>query len=68
MINKILQLSLDEVKRGYSLNPDNKTYTCLVCGREFEAGEVFPLKEGFMRHQRQCSTMYRKSMAACLIY
>lgn len=41
MLDKLLQMSLDEVKGGYSYCPDNKAYTCLTCGKEFEAGEVF---------------------------
>ncbi len=41
MIDKLLQMSLDEVKGGYSYCSDNKSYTCLTCGKEFEAGEVF---------------------------
>ncbi len=41
MIDKILQISLDEVKGGYSCDPENKAYTCLVCGKKFETGEVF---------------------------
>ncbi len=41
MFDKLLQMSLDEVKGGYSYCSDNKSYTCLTCGKEFEAGEVF---------------------------
>jgi len=41
MIDKILQLSLEEIKSGYSYDPDRKEYICLVCGRVFESGEVF---------------------------
>lgn len=41
MLNKLLQISLEEVKGGYSYNAENATYTCLTCGKEFETGEVF---------------------------
>jgi hypothetical protein len=41
MLDKILQMSLDEVKNGYSYNLETNVYTCLVCGREFEVGEMF---------------------------
>ena len=47
MINKILQISLDEVKSGYSFNSENRIYTCLVCGKEFETGEVFSFEGRF---------------------
>lgn len=47
MLEKLLQMSLDEIKGGYSYNPDNKTYTCLTCGKAFETGEVFSFDDRF---------------------
>lgn len=41
MINKILQISLNEVKGGFFFNSENGIYTCHVCDKEFETGEVF---------------------------
>ncbi|HHY65219.1 MAG TPA: DUF2087 domain-containing protein [Clostridiaceae bacterium] len=52
MIDKILQLSLDEIKNGYAYDADRKSYSCLVCGREFEAGEVFSYDGRFFEASR----------------
>jgi len=41
MIDKLLQISLDEAKNGYSYNSNNRIFTCLTCGKEFETGEMF---------------------------
>jgi hypothetical protein len=43
MIEKLLQLSLGEVKNGYAYEPDGKTFKCLVCGKEFGSGEIYML-------------------------
>jgi hypothetical protein len=66
MINKILQFTLDEVKGGYSLNPDNKSYTCLVCGREFETGEVFPFEGRFYEASRAVQRHVEKEHGSML--
>lgn len=47
MIDKLLQMSLDEVKIGYAYNPKNKIFTCLACGKEFEMGEMFTFNGRF---------------------
>lgn len=47
MLDKLLQISLDEVKSGYSYNPNNRIYTCITCGKEFETGEMFPFDGRF---------------------
>ncbi|WP_024834688.1 DUF2087 domain-containing protein [Ruminiclostridium josui] len=43
MIDSILKLSLDEIKKGYSYNPDKGIFTCLTCGKVFELGEMFSI-------------------------
>lgn len=47
MLDKILQMSLDEVKNGYAFNPDSNAYTCLICGKEYEVGEMFSYDSRF---------------------
>ncbi len=47
MIEKLLHISLDEVKNGFSYNTSDKIYTCLICGKKFETGEVFPFDGRF---------------------
>lgn len=47
MIDIILRIALSEIESGYSFNTENKIYTCLLCGKDFETGEVFPYNEKF---------------------
>lgn len=47
MLDKLLQISLDEIKNGYSYDSDKRIYTCLNCGKEFETGEMFPIDNRF---------------------
>jgi hypothetical protein len=47
MIDKILQLSLDDIKNGFMYDPQNKAYSCLTCGQEYEAGEMFQVDGRF---------------------
>jgi hypothetical protein len=47
MLDKLLQISLEEIKNGYCFNNDTKTYTCHICGAGFETGEVFPFDGRF---------------------
>jgi hypothetical protein len=41
MIDKLLDNSLEEIKRGISCGQDGGKYTCLICGKVFEKGEMF---------------------------
>jgi Uncharacterized protein conserved in bacteria len=41
MIDKLLEISLSEVENGFSYSVSDETYTCLICGKKFETGEVF---------------------------
>jgi hypothetical protein len=52
MIDKLLQVSLDEIKKGYSFNSNNELYTCLVCGKALETGEVFSYEGRFFDASR----------------
>jgi hypothetical protein len=47
MLDKLLQISLDEIKNGYSYDSDKRIYSCLTCGKEFETGEMFPIDGRF---------------------
>jgi hypothetical protein len=40
-------MSFDEVENGYAYSSNNKAYTCLTCGKEFEVGEMFSFDERF---------------------
>ncbi|OQB24921.1 MAG: hypothetical protein BWY11_00776 [Firmicutes bacterium ADurb.Bin182] len=52
MLERLLGLSLDEIKNGYAENTEKRTHACLICGKEFEAGEVFPFDGRFYDAQK----------------
>lgn len=41
MIEKILAMSIEEIKNGYSYNSQADSYICNICGKGFENGEIF---------------------------
>lgn len=47
MIDNILDLSVEEMKNGYSEEAGNGNYSCLICGKKYECGEVFPFEDRF---------------------
>lgn len=60
MMDKLLQLSLDEIKSGYSHSSGEEIYTCLTCGREFEEGEVFSLDGRFFEASKAVGLHVKK--------
>ena len=38
-------LSVDDIKRGYQLNPKDGSFSCLVCHASYKAGEVYPFEK-----------------------
>lgn len=47
MIGDILKIPFEELKAGYSFDAGDGVYTCLICGKKFESGEVFSLEGRF---------------------
>lgn len=41
MLDKILAMTIEEIKNGYSFNSQTDSYICNICGIEFENGEIF---------------------------
>lgn len=41
MLDKLLGMSLEEIKNGYTFNNRTESYICNICGKEFENGEIF---------------------------
>ncbi len=41
VLDKILSMSTDEIKSGFSYNSRTDSYICNICGKEFENGEIF---------------------------
>lgn len=60
MVNKVLELTLDDIKSGYTYDDTNKKYICNICGMEFDDGEVFKFGDRFFR----ASSMVKKHIAS----
>ncbi len=44
--------SIDTLKKGYTFNERDNTYTCIECGDVFEEGEIYPLGDRFYTAKR----------------
>ena len=40
-MEKITEMSVDNIKRGFRFQPEAGRYVCAVCGKGFETGEIF---------------------------
>lgn len=47
-----LESDLKEIKNGYSLNSDKGIYECLICGENFETGEIYSLNGRFFEAKK----------------
>lgn len=41
MMDGLINMTIDEVKKGYSFDCENDKYICNICGIEYEKGEIF---------------------------
>ncbi|HPE69661.1 MAG TPA: DUF2087 domain-containing protein [Thermotogota bacterium] len=46
--------SVDSLSRGVVFVPGDGVFACLVCGRRFEEGEVFPVGERYLVAEKAC--------------
>jgi hypothetical protein len=47
MIDKLSDMSLEEIKRGFSYDSREEKYRCNICGREYVNGEIFEINNRF---------------------
>lgn len=47
MIDKLVNMSIEEIKNGYSFISQADKYICNICGREFENGEIFKIDDRY---------------------
>lgn len=52
MINGWQECDLSDIKHGYAMDAQRDQYLCLVCGKRFDLGEVFPQEGRFYRAER----------------
>ncbi len=52
MINKLLNMTIGEIRDGYSFNNECNSFVCNICGEKFEEGEVFQSDNRFFSANR----------------
>jgi hypothetical protein len=64
--DNILEISVEDIKSGYSYNSGSDSYICHVCGRRFENGEVFSIDGRFFDASKAISRHIGKEHAGML--
>jgi hypothetical protein len=60
MLDKILSMTIDEIKSGYSYNSRTDSYVCNICGKEFDNGEIFEAEGRYFTAARMIKKHTRK--------
>lgn len=47
MIDRLLGMTIEEIKSGYSFDSRTDKYICSICGREFENGEIYKVSDRY---------------------
>ncbi|WIV12484.1 DUF2087 domain-containing protein [Proteiniborus sp. MB09-C3] len=47
MLENLISMTLDEIKKGYSYESQHQKFICNICGKEFESGEVFRVNDKY---------------------
>lgn len=61
-----LESDLQEIKNGYTVNLDTGTYKCLICGKQFEAGEIYPFKGRLFEAKKAVAIHVKESHGSIL--
>lgn len=41
MMDKLIEMSVEDIKKGFTFNSYTNSYVCNICGKEYEKGEIF---------------------------
>lgn len=52
MLNNLINMTIDEIRDGYSFNNECNCFVCNICGKRFEEGEVFHSGNRFFSARR----------------
>lgn len=66
MMDKLINLTLDEIKNGYTFNIQLDKYTCNICNREFENGEIFKIEDRYFDSEKMTKIHIQKEHAEVL--
>ncbi|MZP30688.1 DUF2087 domain-containing protein [Heliobacterium undosum] len=57
LIKRFWDASLEELKRGYVLDEGQDSHICLVCGRAFQRGQIYPV-DGLLYDARKAAELH----------
>jgi len=63
----ILEATIEEIKNGYTLDGDKGIYKCMICGEQFEAGEIYPFN-GRLFQANKAITIHVKEEHGCILH
>lgn len=52
MVDKLMNMSLEEIKSGFTFNSQLNKYVCNICNKEFEKGEIFNIDGRYFDAER----------------
>lgn len=61
-----LESDLQEIKNGYTINLDNGTYKCLICGKQFETGEIYSFNEKLFEAKKAIAVHVKENHGSIL--
>lgn len=66
MIDKLANLTVEEIKKGYTLDCQAEKYICNMCGRGFEAGEIFKVEDRYFDAEKMVKIHIQREHAYVL--
>lgn len=66
MVDKLINMTLDEIKNGYRFNNQLGKYICNICSKEFESGEIFKIEDRYFDAEKMTKIHIQKDHADVL--
>lgn len=66
MIDKLIKMTMDEIKNGYTYDDRLDKYICNICSKEFENGEVFKIDNRYFDAEKMIKIHIQKEHAEVL--
>lgn len=66
MINKLISLTVEEIKAGYTFDSQQNRYICNICSKEFEKGEIFKIDDRYFDAEKMTRIHIEKEHADSL--
>lgn len=66
MIDKLVNMTLEEIKKGYTFDLQLDKYVCNFCGKGFEKGEIFKIEDRYFDAEKMTRIHLQKEHADLL--